>query len=226
VAVALRVRGEDAPAQEEAVATVDHERRAVRVPAKLRLAAFRAADPAGHHLVTWSEGRAGAKALLETQVADAAVLDALERLGGAPGDTLTAEAWTRRDDPDHPAPDARATGARLELSVILPDGERRRLDELVEDVDRRGFEWRLAGNRALIPRWRSGCVVCLQSCPGAKVASARATMRDLARGKSRFRPSALAERLGEGAEVTVELRLVEEEAAPSTERGEEPGADR
>src|SRR5690606_27267522 len=101
-----------------------------------------------------------------------------------------------------------------------PSGERRPLGDLVQDVDARGFAWRLAGNRALVPRWRSGCVVCLQSCPGAKVANARATMRDLARGESRFRPSALAERLGEGAEVIVELRLVDEQE----QRKEEPPA--
>lgn len=181
----------------------------VVVRATLHLEAFRAGEPPGHHLVTWSDGRAGAKALLRTDAPDAAVLDALERLGGRPGDDLTAEAWTRRDDPDHPAPDARAGGSRLRLTVRLPDGSERPIGALLEDVDDRGFEWRLAGNRALIPRWRSGCVVCLQSCPGAKVANAAATMRDLARGRARFRPSALAEELGEGARVEVAFELVE-----------------
>ncbi|MGE0707604.1 MAG: YdjY domain-containing protein [Planctomycetota bacterium] len=184
---------------------VDRERRVVRVPATLHLKRFREGSPPGHHLVTWGKGRAGQKALLETPVPDAAVLDALEALGAKPGDNLRAEAWTKRADPEDPAPDARAAGPRLELAVVLPDGKRRPLSDLVEDLDRHGFEWRLAGNRALIPVWRSGCVVCLQSCPGSKVANARATMRDLERGRSRFRPSKLAESLGEGARLVVEI---------------------
>jgi hypothetical protein len=78
---------------------------------------------------------------------------------------------------------------------------------LIVDVDRRGARWTLAGNRALIPVWKSGCVICLQSCPGSKVANARASMRDLHQKRARFRPSPLAEALGEGTRVEVILRL-------------------
>lgn len=90
---------------------VDRERKAVRIEATLHLAAFRAGDPPGHHLVTWARGRAGKKALLRTRSSDVAVLDALEAVGGKPGDTLRPEAWTERFDPDDPAPDAHATGS-------------------------------------------------------------------------------------------------------------------
>lgn len=193
----------------EGAPVVDRARRSVTLPATLHPAALEAADPAGHHLVTWSGGRAGHKAFLRTPVPDVAVLDALEALGGRPGDNLKEESWTRRDDPQDPSADLRAEGSRLDVTVRLPDGSEHPAAALLEDLDGQGFDWRLAGNRALIERWRSGCVVCLQSCPGGRVGNANATMRDHARGRSRFRPSALARSLGEGAEVQVTLRLVE-----------------
>ncbi|MCO5165889.1 MAG: YdjY domain-containing protein [Planctomycetes bacterium] len=190
---------------------VDRTRRAVSFPATLHPDALEEVDPAGHHLVTWVGGRAGHKALLRTSAPDVAVLDALEALGGRACDGLREETWTRRHDPDHPAPDLRAAGSPLAVTVRPPGGQERDVADLLEDQDGQGFDWRLAGNRALIEVWRSGCVVCLQSCPGGRVGNARATLRDHARGRSRFRASALARRLGEGAPLTVTLRLVPRE---------------
>ena len=51
----------------------------------------------------------------------------------------------------------------------------------------RGLDLRLAGNRANIPKWKSGCVICLYSCPGSKIGNARYTARDWARKVTRFR---------------------------------------
>lgn len=195
---------------------IDRARRSVTVPATLHLRRFRGARLANHHLLTWSEGKAAGNALLVTPVSDRAILDALEGLGGRPGNNLGEAAWTERSDPLSDAPDAVARGSRVAISVVLPDGRRRPVEDLLVDVDGRGFVWVLAGNRALIPKWKSGCVVCLQSCPGSKVANARATMRDLEEGRSRFLLSKFAEELGEGARVAVELRLVDR---PSPLRG-------
>ncbi|MEZ6184664.1 MAG: YdjY domain-containing protein [Planctomycetota bacterium] len=201
-------RAADAPSAPPAL-SVDRGARRVSLPATLQLAAFAAGDPPGHHLVTWRDGRAGGKALLACAASDTEVLDALESLGAVPGDTLTEAAWTYRDDPERPEPDMHATGAPLEVRVTLPDGRELPIAALLEDLDGKGTEWVLAGNRALIDVWRSGCVVCLQSCPGSKVANRAATIRDLAQGAARFRASALARELGEGAELTVHLQLAE-----------------
>ena len=186
---------------------LDTARARVTLPAVLDLEAFAAGDPPGHHLVTWEGGRAGPKALLRTAASDAEVLDALEALGAQPGDTLSEASWTYRDDPERPEPDARATGSALEVRVTLPDGREVPIEALLEDLDGHGFAWVLAGNRALIPVWKSGCVVCLQSCPGSKVANRNATIRDLAQGRSRFAPSLLARELGTGAELQVHFAL-------------------
>jgi hypothetical protein len=191
---------------------VDRAQKTIRFPATLHLAAFRAGDPPGHHLITWSGGRAGKHALLRTPVSDRDVLDALEGLGAKPGDNLVAESWTERANPKHSAPDLCATGPKLDIAIVLRRPKlpplRLAVRDLLVDVDRRGFDWRLAGNRGLIARWRSGCVVCLQSCPGSKIANAKATMRHLHQERSRFKLSKRARELGEGARVEVEVRLV------------------
>jgi hypothetical protein len=197
-----------APRQEDAV-QVDAAARAVTVRATLHPIALEDAEPASHHLLTSTTGRAGHKAFLRTAVSDVAVLDALEALGGRAGDTLVEETWTRRQDPAAPEPDLRAEGSALEITVRLPGDRVVDIAELLEDVDERGYAWRLAGNRALIDTWRSGCVVCLQSCPGGRVGNARATIRDHAQGRARFRASALARSLGEGTRVEVTLRLTD-----------------
>jgi len=191
---------------------IDREAKTIRFPAQLHLAAFRAGDPPGHHLITWKGGRAGKHALLRTGVKDVDVLDALESLGSKPGDNLVAESWTERANPKSPAPDLHASGPKLAITVVVQRPKlpplRLAVEELLVDVDARGFDWRLAGNRGLIERWRSGCVVCLQSCPGSKIANAKATMRHLHQERSRFKPSQRAVELGEGAQVQVEIRVL------------------
>ena len=191
---------------------IDRDAKTIRFSAQLHLAAFQAGDPPGHHLITWEGGRAGKHALLRTKVKDADVLDALESLGAKPGNNLVAESWTERANPKHPAPDLQASGPKLAITIVVRRPKlpplRLAVQDLLVDVDRRGFDWRLAGNRDLIERWRSGCVVCLQSCPGSKIANAKATMRHLHQERSRFKPSQRALELGEGAQVEVEVRLV------------------
>ncbi len=61
-----------------------------------------------------------------------------------------------------------------------------RLDQIVDDPARLGFDLRFGGHRANIPAWKSGCVVCLYSCPGGKVGNARYTVRDWTKQTTRF----------------------------------------
>lgn len=194
----------------DAAPRVDAAARSVTVVATLHPAALEEAEPASHHLLTHTGGRAGHKAFLRTPVPDVAVLDALEALGGRPGDTLVEETWTRRADPAAPEPDLRAEGSALEVTVRLPGDRAVDVAALLEDPGGLGYAWRLAGNRALIDRWRSGCVVCLESCPGGRVGNARATLRDLEQGRARYRASALARSFADGTRVEVTLRLIDE----------------
>ena len=71
---------------------------------------------------------------------------------------------------------------------------------------------RFGGHRANIPKWKSGCVVCLYSCPGSKVGNARYTVRDYARNATRFRAreGALPP---DGTKVRVVFRLAAEKSS-------------
>jgi hypothetical protein len=70
------------------------------------------------------------------------------------------------------------------------------------------LDFRFGGNRDLIHHWHSGCLVCLYSCPGAKVGNAAYTVRDYATGATKFSPRA--DRLPKpGSEVVIILRMIE-----------------
>lgn len=141
-----------------------------------------------YHLIVWKGGRAAPAALFRAEVTDTEVLDALERLGARPGNALGMATWEERKDPASHAPDAVIQGPPIEILVKVP-GRRTPLTlaEILEDPGGRGFDMRFGGHRANIPKWKSGCVVCLYSCPGSKVGNARYTVRDYMNGTTRFR---------------------------------------
>lgn len=141
----------------------------------------------GYHAIAWKGGSSAGHALFESDASDTEVLDALERLR-RPGPEVPMDAWERRDDPRSAAPDTIASGPAVEVLVRLPKrAEPVPLSEILTDSAGRGVDLRFSGNRSNIPRWRSGCIVCLYSCPGAKVGNARYTLRDYANGTTRFR---------------------------------------
>lgn len=142
----------------------------------------------GYHLIVWEEGRAASSALFRAAVSDVEVLDALEALGAVPGDALEMATWEERDDPDAAAPRKVIAGPQVEVLVRIPGrAEPLTLTDILDDHGGRGFDMRFGGHRANVPRWRSGCVVCLYSCPGSKVGNAAYTVRDWVEGTTRFR---------------------------------------
>ena len=160
----------------------------------------------GYHAVVWRDGRAAGPALLRCEAADAEVLDALEAMGARPGNALGMDSWDQRHDPRSRAPDQTIAGPPVDVLVRLPGKPPLPLADLLVDPGGRGLDLRLGGHRANIPRWHSGCVVCLYSCPGSKVGNARYTVRDYVRGTTRFR--ARTELLPpDGTAVGVILRL-------------------
>lgn len=164
------------PAEIEFTATVD------------RAAFDRDRTMPGYHAVVSKGGRAAHAALLRSDVTDVEVLDALDALGARSGGNLPMEAWEEREDPRSAAPDLTISGDRVEVFLRLPGRSALLpLAAALEDPGGRGLDMRLAGNRANVPKWRSGCVVCLYSCPGSKIGNARYTVREWARKVTRFR---------------------------------------
>lgn len=162
----------------------------------------------GYHAVVWKGGRMAHFALLQADVTDRQVINALEGLGAKPGNNLSMEAWTERKNPKNPAPDTVIRGSPVEVLVRLPGRSATMpLSAILLDSGGRGIEMRYGGNEENIPKWKSGCIVCLYSCPGSKVGNARYTERDYANGVTRFRvkPGLLPE---DGTAVRVVLRLI------------------
>jgi hypothetical protein len=162
----------------------------------------------GYHALVWTGGRASYASLLSTDVSDRQVLAALKSLGGKPGDNVPMEAWEERENRSSVAPDTVIAGAPVAVLLRLPGGtELVPLSDVLEDSGGRGLDLRLGGHEGNIPRWRSGCIVCLYSCPGSKVGNTRYTERDYARRATRFRarPGALPP---DGTAVDVVLRLI------------------
>jgi hypothetical protein len=183
---------------------------AIEIPATVHKDGFENHSMPGYHFMTWEGGRASKGALFLTPVTDVQVLDALEALGAEPGNALGIDTWDERNDPDSRAPDKVIQGQTIEVLVRVPGEDRPLgLDEILEDPGGRGFEMRFGGHRENIPKWKSGCVVCLYSCPGSKVGNASYTVRDFVQNKTRFtvRPGILPE---DGSRVTLIFRLVEE----------------
>ena len=207
VVIALAHSGCGTPASH--VVTVDAAGSAVEFTAVVNAEGFGIGEMAGYHLIVYADGGSAGAALLQADVSDVAVLDALESLGATPGDGLGMDTWDERHDESSWKPDRLITGPPVEILVRVAEGESLlTLDEILEDRAGVGFDMRLGGHRGNIAAWRSGCVACLYSCPGSKVGNARSTVRDFVEGLVPFHvkqgvlPS-------DGARVTVRLRLTD-----------------
>jgi hypothetical protein len=185
------------------------DERAVEFAAVVRTGAWSAGEMTGYHLIVWRDGGSADEALFRAEVSDVEVLDALESLGAVPGDKLDLATWDERDDPSSWKPDQVIEGPPVEVLVRADaGGPWLGLDQIVDDPMAVGFGMRFGGHRANIPTWKSGCVVCLYSCPGSKIGNARYTVRDFAKKTTRFavKEGVLPE---DGERVTIRIRLTE-----------------
>jgi hypothetical protein len=162
----------------------------------------------GYHAIVWKGGRMAHAALLQADVSDAQILDALTKLGARPGNNLPMQVWDERKNPKDPAADTVIAGPTVQILLRLPSrADLVPLASVLEDSAGRGLDMRFGGNAANIPKWKSGCVVCLYSCPGSKVGNARYTVRDYTRDVTRFRPKP-GTLPADGTRVGVVLRVV------------------
>lgn len=138
----------------------------------------------GHHAIVWKGGGASRKALIETDLSDLKAAERLTEKGLVGGGNLPEEAWSKRNDPNDPAADARVEGPTVEITVLWEGLESpRRLQDLLGLPD---ADYRFGDHRSLIPVWKSGCIVCNVSCPGGKISNRSLTIRDQV--QQRLRP--------------------------------------
>jgi hypothetical protein len=161
----------------------------------------------GYHAIVWKGGRMAHAGLLQADVSDTQIVDALKSLEARPGDNLPMQVWEERKNAKDPAADTVITGPAVQVFLRLPShADLVPLASVLEDSGGRGLDMRFGGNAANIPKWKSGCIVCLYSCPGSKVGNARYTVRDYTKDTTRFRakPGTLPP---DGTRIGVVLRL-------------------
>jgi hypothetical protein len=159
-------------------------------------------EPTGHHAIVWKKGRAAKRALIETDISDQEVADALAGMGVTAANNLSSKTWDTRFDKEAPASDQRVEGTALAVTLEWEgSGGPISLQQILGLPD---AVYRFADNRTLISVWRSGCIVCNVSCPGGKIGNRSLTVRDQAEG--RLRPKLDSKKLPpEGTEVTVRI---------------------
>ena len=161
----------------------------------------------GHHAVVWNEGKASRWALFRAFASDHDVRVALEALDAKPGENLTIETWTERSNPKSLEPDKRVEGTPVEVFVSWGGRAPVPLASVLrqEGSPSPELEFRYGGNEKWQPTFKSGCIVCLYSCPGGAVSSRSHTIRDYEKeGVIYFsRPEALPP---DGTEITIILR--------------------
>jgi hypothetical protein len=139
-----------------------------------------------HHFIVWKNGRAAHNALIESDASDLDILVALEKLGAKSGDNLSIDAWDKRDDVSNPEPDKRVEGSTIDVLISWDNHSPISAAEIFEDKFGKGFAFRFGGHKNLMTVWKSGCVVCLESCPGGRISNANYTLRDYAKGFAKF----------------------------------------
>lgn len=187
---------------------IDKEARELRLPGRINTAGFAlTGGQPGYHFLCYEQGRIAPLALVATPVSDLAIQSALQSLGGAPGENLEQACWDEREDPKSPAATRKVKGSAVAAFLILDD-ERVPLGDLIESPGKRGLDLRLGGNLKLRPAWKSGCVICLVSCPGGRLSNAAYSCHEYGAGLGRFKLREGADkRLKDGAAVTVVLAL-------------------
>jgi hypothetical protein len=169
---------------------VDKGAREVRILAELQPKSFSPGwftSTPGHHAVTWKDGKKAGEALFSAYVSDRELHDAMISIGAKPGNNLSQAVWDERNDKTSKAPDTRVEGSPVEVSVWWP-GLRSPLPlkSIFNDPGGHGIDLRFGGQKSLIPVWQSGCIVCLQSCPGGKITNRSYTIRDYVEGRATF----------------------------------------
>jgi len=197
---------------------IDTAARSVTFTAHIYPSRFNApSSTKNHHFIVWKGGSAAKNALIESDVNDLEIQRALESLGGHPGNNLTLDTWNKRADSTSADPDLRVRGSIVDVSVIWSGHAPVRASDIFVDHGGHGFDFHFGGHEQFIRTWKSGCVVCLESCPGGRVSNARYTIRDLYDGTARFDIDR-ASLPPDGTLVSVTLKLLPTPSGPHGRR--------
>ncbi|HVR38323.1 MAG TPA: YdjY domain-containing protein [Thermoanaerobaculia bacterium] len=189
---------------------VDRAHREIRINATVQPDAMdRMFGVNGHHAIVWREGKSQRNALFVSDASDHEVRVALNSLGARAGENLTADSWNKRDDATSAEPDKRVEGSLVDVFVEWRGSKGRiPLAELIAEKGRAKpqLDFRYGGNERYQKEFKSGCIVCLYSCPGGAIGNHAHPIRDSVRDGVVY--SSLANRLPPaGSRVTIILKL-------------------
>jgi hypothetical protein len=162
---------------------IDQPHREVRFTATVQPEAMsRLFGVQGHHAIVWKDGGAKRMALFVSDASDHEVRVALNTLGARAGENLTPDSWNARKDPSSREPDKRVEGSRVSVFVEW-GGKRVPLASVVREEHRPQplLDFRYGGNEKYQKDFRSGCIVCLYSCPGGAIGNHAHPIRDYVR---------------------------------------------
>jgi hypothetical protein len=162
-----------------------------------------------HHFIVFKNGRAAYNALVQSDADELEILNGLEELGAKAGNNLSVATWEKRADKTVSEPDRRVEGSLIDVTLSWEENTRLQAADIFYDRFGKGFQFRFGGHRELMNVWKSGCIVCLQSCPGGKISNANYTMREYENGTSKFdvKKSILPK---DGSPVDIMLKVVDE----------------
>lgn len=188
---------------------VDRHAREVRIPAIVQPHAMdRPFGVKGHHAIVWKGGRAKLWALFVADVSDHDVRVALDSLGARRGENLTPDTWNAREDESNREPDKRVEGSRVEVFVEWKGSPRVPLASLLSEEGKPApvVDFRYGGNERWQKDFKSGCIVCLYSCPGGAIGNHAHPIRDYVRDGVVY--ASRADRLPpSGTKVTIILKV-------------------
>jgi hypothetical protein len=189
---------------------VDRTRREVRFTATVQPTAMdRPFGVKGHHAIVWKGGRSKTWALFVADVSDHDVRLALDSLGAKRGENLTPDSWNKRDDPHSREPDKRVVGTPIDVLVEWQgSGGRIPLHRLLTEEGQPSprLDFRYGGNEAYQQEFKSGCIVCLYSCPGGAIGNHAHPIRDYVRDGAVYE-SVPARLPKPGTKVTITLKI-------------------
>jgi hypothetical protein len=117
--------------------------------------------------VVYSGGSNGDKSIFRSYATDQDFYDGLMKLGFTAGNNMTKENAAKTSVQGDPlAVTVTWDGAKKEYS----------LDEVITDSNKKSFQIRFGGNQKNALQFKTGCLLCLDSCPVGITSNANYTM--------------------------------------------------
>lgn len=196
-----------------AAPVIDRAKGEVRFTAKVQPTAMdRPFGVKGHHAIVWKGGKSKTWALFVADESDRDIRLALHALGAKAGENLTPDSWNQRENRASPEPDKRVVGTPIEVLLEWAGSKGRiPLARVLSEERRDGpaLDFRYGGNQRYQKEFKSGCIVCLYSCPGGAIGNHAHPIRDYVTDGVVY--SSIPERLPKaGTRVTIILKVMKE----------------